>query len=452
MKNKFIPNKILIVPSQIICADNQDRILKNHVIEIVDGIITRLVKYDVRLIQNYGGEIVYAEGKTLIPGFIQTHVHLCQTLFRGLADDLQLLDWLQLKIFPFENAHDKKSLSASVKIGLDELTRSGTTTILDMGTLRNQEVIFDELISAGVRAFAGKCMIDQNSLFPRFKSSTKIELEESYNLAENFHNTNKGLIHYGFAPRFVLSCSEKMLKLTKEMMADFPGSIYHSHSSENKIEVQEVRKRTGKENIEYFNSINVLGNNTVLAHCIHLNQKEIKLLKKTKTKICHCPSSNLKLGSGIANIPKFLKEGITVSLGADGAPCNNSLSQFTEMRLAALIQKPIHGPTSMDAKTVFKLATIEGAKTLNIDNEVGSIEVGKKADLVLLNLNSTSQPLSDLDENIYSKIVYSASKENVSDVMINGCWIVRNKHSIIYDEDELLAEGQKELKSLLNRT
>ncbi|MCB0729991.1 MAG: amidohydrolase family protein, partial [Ignavibacteriae bacterium] len=160
-------------------------------------------------------------------------------------------------------------------------------------------------------------------------------------------------------------------------------------------------------------------------------------------------SSNLKLGSGIANIPKYLKENISVSLGADGAPCNNNLSQFTEMRLASLIQKPIHGPTAMDSLTVFRLATIEGARALHLENEIGSIEIGKKADLVLLNFEKPNVTL--IDENVYSSIIFSANSDNVENVMIEGKWVVKNGESLNYDEDELYRNSKLELEKLLKR-
>jgi cytosine/adenosine deaminase-related metal-dependent hydrolase len=321
-----------------------------------------------------------------------------------------------------------------------------------MGTLRHQEVIFEELENSGMRAIAGKCLIDENDLFPEFKSNTKSELDEIYQLAKTYHNTSNSKIKYGFAPRFVLSCSEKLLKESFEMKKDFEGSLYHTHSSENMDEIAEVKRRHKKENIEYFDSIGVIDDHSVLAHCIHVNDKETKLLKKNNVRVSHCPSSNLKLGSGIANIPKFLKKGISVSLGADGAPCNNNLSIFNEMRLAALIQKPIHGSTVMDAKTVFKLATIEGAKALHLQNETGSIEVGKKADLVLMNLNSNIHSASDSDESIYSNVVYSSSSDSVHSVMVEGEWKVLNKKSLLYDQQELNKRSKEELKKLLRRT
>lgn len=442
---------MIIVPKSILTVDSKDRILKNHFVEVENGRITSIKKNDEKYFANNKKRVFRFDSLTLIPGFVQTHIHLCQTLFRGMADDLELLDWLQLKIFPYENAHNKNSLLASVRLGINELLLSGTTTVLDMGTLRHQEVIFEELQNSGMRAIAGKCLIDENDLFPDFKSDTKSELEEIFQLAKSYHNTSNGRIKYGFAPRFVLSCSEKLLKESFEMKKDFAGSLYHTHSSENKDEIAEVKRRHKKENIEYFNSIGVIDDHSVLAHCIHVNNRETDLLKENEVSVAHCPSSNLKLGSGVANIPKYLSKGISVSLGADGAPCNNNLSIFNEMRLAALIQKPIHGAKAMNAKTVFKLATIEGAKALHLQNEVGSIEVGKKADLVLIDLNSNNNSVSESDETVYSNIVYASSADSVNSVMVEGEWKVLNKKSLLYDQQELNQKSKEELKKLLKR-
>jgi cytosine/adenosine deaminase-related metal-dependent hydrolase len=444
-------NKKLIIPKRIVTVDKDDLILSNTAVETIDNRISSFVPIKKIDRQKYEGGIYDFPELTLIPGFVQTHVHLCQTLFRGLADDLQLLDWLQKKIFPFENAHDKNSLRISTKLGINELLLGGTTTLLDMGTLRHQEVVFEEMISSGIRGFSGKCLIDENELFPSFKSSTENELKYMNELANEFHNFEEGRIRYGFAPRFVLSCSEELLKETKSVMNDFPGSVYHTHSSENKNEITQVRKKYDKENIEYFESINVLDDFTVLAHCIHVNENEKQILKNKNVKVAHCPSANLKLGSGIANIPEYIERGISVSIGADGPPCNNNLSIFTEMRLAALIQKPVHGPEVMDAKTVFKLANIEGAKALHLEDEIGSIEIGKKADLVLMDLNTQVNSVLDNDEQVYSNLVYSSNANNVRSVMIDGKWIITNGESLIYEKNELREDGITELNKLVKR-
>ena len=441
----------LIIPKQIITADKEGTILTNMAVEVDNDTIKSVRKVKDSEIETFPGEVLVSENLTLIPGFIQTHIHLCQTLFRGLADELDLLDWLQKRIFPYENALNKSSLAASVKLGINELMRGGTTTILDMGTLRYQEVIFEELINSGIRAFAGKCLIDTNELFEPFCSTTEDEIKYSSDLAKSFHNAQKGRIKYAFAPRFVLTCSEALLKETHEMMNDFPGSLFHSHASENTRELTEVRKKFKQENIEYFNSIGVIDDRSVLAHCIHINENEFDILKNRQVKVVHCPSSNLKLGSGIADIPKFLKKGISVSLAADGAACNNNLNAFTEMRLAALIQKPVYGPAILDAETIFRMATIEGAKALHIDNETGSIEEGKKSDLVLIDLDNPYKVYSHDEEHIYSNIIYSTSREDVIHVMIDGKWVVKDGVSLVYDEYQIYHKGLEELSKLLKR-
>ena len=443
-------NKILIKAERIVTANAQGDVLENYAVAAENGTITAIEPAG-----NFNEtefDAVYDFGNyTLIPGFVQTHVHLCQTLFRGLADDLELLDWLQKHIFPYELSHSESSLAASAKLGIYELQTGGTTTLLDMGTMNHQRTVFDELIKSGMRAFAGKCMIDENDLLAPFKEPTRNSLRESYELAKEFHNVENGRIKYAFAPRFVLSCSEELLKETSAMQKEFDGALYHTHSSENKGEIEAVREKTGMENIEYFHSIGILNERTVLAHGIHVNDKEVEILKETQTRISHCPSANLKLASGTANIPRYLDEGVSVSLGADGPPCNNNLSMFTEMRLASLIQKPLHGPTVMNAETVFRLATIEGARALGIDAETGSVEAGKKADLVALDLNNPEQPLLVNADNVYSAIVYSTSAKHVKEVFIEGRHVVSNGESLIYDKNEIFAKGKEELKALLKR-
>jgi cytosine/adenosine deaminase-related metal-dependent hydrolase len=443
--------KLIIIPKEIVTVNSNDEILRDHFVEIADGKISRIDEIKNLDREKYDGEVIEASELTLIPGFIQSHVHLCQTLFRGMADDLELLDWLQLRIFPYENAHDKNSLRASVKLGLYELQRGGTTSILDMGTLKHQEVTFEEMIDSGMRGFSGKCMIDRNDLFPDFKESRSESLSSTLEYAKAFHGAKNGRIQYGFAPRFALSCTTGLLKDIEDAMKDFKGSVYHTHSSENRDEIAEVRKITGMENVEYFSSIGVLNENTVLAHCIHLNDNEVSLMKNSGAAVAHCPSSNMKLGSGIADIPRYMNEGIKVSLGADGAPCNNSLSIFTEMRLAALIQKPKYGASVMKAREVFRLATIEGAKALNMESKIGSIETGKSADLVLLDLGDVSNSLNENNGSIYSDIVYSSTAANVNDVMIEGEWIVRNSQHLKYNNKELVEQGKSELHGLLRR-
>ncbi len=437
----------LIKNGTIITVNQNGDILSNASIRIEDGIIKAITRKDQK--ETNSEEIIEAQDLVVIPGFVQTHIHLCQTLFRGLADDLHLIDWLGSKIFPMEAAHDANSVYFSALLGVAELVRSGTTTIMDMGSINHEEEIIRAIAETGLRAFVGKAMMDLNDVYPPFKEPTDESLRSTLKLIEQWHNSYGGRIRYAVAPRFVLSCSDKLMQSAFEMLKSFSGTLFHTHASESKAETQKVYERCKMGNVEFLNHLGLLSDRTCLTHCVHLNDNEYELLKSTRTKVLHCPSSNLKLGSGIAKVPKFLKMGVNVSLGADGAPCNNNLDVFQEMRLASLIQKPFYGANTMKAETIFRMATIEGAKALGLEKEIGSIEVGKKADIVLLNLNDVHNPVNN--SNIYSSIVYSSRPENVDSVMINGKWVYRKREYVTLDVDKVLKESLRELTALLKR-
>ncbi|MBI3765384.1 MAG: amidohydrolase family protein, partial [Ignavibacteriales bacterium] len=318
------------------------------------------------------------------------------------------------------------------------------------GSVYHAEEVLRAIGELGLRAFVGKAMMDVNELFPKLRESTSESLRSSRDLAERYHNSYGGRIKYAVAPRFVLSCSDTLLREAHDMMTNVPGMLFHTHASENKNEIQAVYQRCNMANIEFLHHLGLLSERSCLAHCVHPNETEIGILQSTKTNVSHCPSSNLKLGSGIAPIPTYLTRGINVSLGADGTPCNNSLNMFQEMRFASLVQKPAYGPTSMPANIVFEMATRGVAKTLGLEHEIGSIEVGKKADLVLLDLHRIWNPLIQ-DDHLYSAIVYSAGPENVDSVMIDGRWVYRKTELLGTDEHSLVDAAAKELKNLLNR-
>jgi cytosine/adenosine deaminase-related metal-dependent hydrolase len=440
---------ILIQGGTIITGNHSGDILKDTSLLIDNNRIKDIVPED-KSTRNTDVEIFKASGLVIIPGFVQTHVHLCQTLFRGLADDLQLIDWLREKIFPMEAAHNELSMYYSAKAGIAELIRSGTTTILDMGSINYEEEIIRAISETGLRAFVGKAMMDVNDIFPGLKEPTKDSLKSTLALAESWHNTYNDRIKYAVAPRFVLSCSDTLMRDAYEMTNDFTGMLFHTHASENLVELETVRRRCKMDNVEFLHHLGLLSERSCLAHCIHLNENEVNILQATKSNISHCPSSNLKLGSGIANIPRLMQKNITISLGADGAPCNNNLDMFKEMRLASLLQKPFHGPAAMDAKTIFDIATINGAKALGLESEIGSIEVGKKADITILNLSHIQNPYSE-QSNIYSSIVFSSSPENVDSVMIDGKWVYRQKEYCTIDERDTISKASEELKKLLDR-
>lgn len=403
--------------------------------------------------QKYAGaEVINLGNRVLFPGFIQTHIHLCQTLFRGLADDLNLLDWLQNRIFPFENAHTAASMKVSAELGILELLSSGTTTLMDMGSVRHYEAVLEAAERLGIRGFFGKALMDDNPLFPSLSEPADEALSSLDEQIAAWHGRDDGRIRIAVTPRFVLSCTQKLMKEAFDRVRQDRSLRYHTHSSEQISELAEVRKRFGLDNVELFDSMGLLGPETLLAHCIWLNDREKDLLKSTQTRILHCPSSNLKLGSGIAGVPALATSGIQVSLGADGAPCNNSLDPFTEMRLAALIQKPVNGPTAMPARQVFRMATSGGAEALGLEQETGQLRPGLKADLVAVSLDSLRLPVfPETEDELYSALVYSAQRDLVTDVWVNSKAVKRNGELLIADEAEILFSARKELKALKNR-
>lgn len=446
--------RLLLKPGTILTLDDADRIIEGGGILVAGQMIERvLTREELTAEPIEADEILNVPSLVALPGFVHTHIHLCQTLFRGLAEDVELLDWLRTHIFPLEAAHSASSMVASARIGLAELIRSGTTTIMDIGSVHHEEEIVRAVTESGMRAFVGKAMMDSNDLFPGLRESTSAALESTLRQAEQWHGSADGRIRYAVAPRYILSCTDALLTEAYAMTRSFPGMLFHTHASENRHELEAVRARCGMDNVEYFDTLNILHGNTCLTHCIWLNDREVDLLRERRVHVLHCPSSNLKLGSGIAPVPRFLASGISVSLGADGAPCNNTLNMFQEMRLAALIQKPLHGPTAMPAMTVLRMATRGGARALGLDQTIGSIEPGKRADLQLLDpIRLSSAPTGSMTERLATTLVHSCGPEHVMAVMADGRWLYRDGSHQTVDVPHALEDAQNQLRALLNRT
>lgn len=393
--------------------------------------------------------IVDAEGQLVVPGFVQTHIHLCQTLMRNCADDLVLIDWLKRRIWPYEAALGFDELRTSAEIGLAELLLGGTTTILDMGTVNHTDAIGEAVRDSGIRAFIGKCMMDYGDDVPAgLMEVTASSIAESLALQQRWHGAADGRIQYAFAPRFAVSCTEALLRGVVEAANDL-GCLIHTHAAETSYENEFCDALYGCTNMEFLERIGMLRDGSVLAHGVHVTDGECETLARTRTAVSHCPSSNLKLASGIADIPRYDRHGVRVSLGADGAPCNNNLDAFVEMRLAALIQKPIHGPTAMPARRVLQLATIDGARALGIGEETGSIEVGKSADLVVIDLRD--DPGAGPGGDPYSRIVYAAHRANVRHVFASGRQVVADGQLVGVDLRALMQRGRAALTSVQAR-
>ncbi|NLC07347.1 MAG: 5'-deoxyadenosine deaminase [Syntrophomonadaceae bacterium] len=381
--------------------------------------------------------VIDATGKIVMPGLIQAHIHLSQTLFRGQADDLELLDWLQQRIWPLEAAHDEESLYYSAMLGCAELFRGGTTCIMDMETVHHTDAAFQAILENGLRAVSGKVMMDCGEGVPDGLREKAIEsIQESVRLLEKWHGRDEGRIRFAFQPRFAVSCSDDLLREVARL-ADYYGVMIHTHASENRREVGLIQRERGARNIVYLHELGLTGPNLLLAHCIWLDDSEIEILRQTGTSVVHCPSSNLKLASGLAPVPEYLEKGITVALGADGAPCANNLDMFQEMRLAALIHKVRYGPTAMPAAQVLEMATLSGARAMGLEEEIGSLEVGKRADLIIVNLNQVhSLPETDVDP--VSRLVYSARASDVETTIIDGRVVMFNRELLTINEREVI--------------
>jgi len=394
--------------------------------------------------------VIDASGQAVLPGLVQTHVHLCQTLFRGQADDLALLDWLKKRIWPLEGAHDEESLYTSALLGCAEMLLSGTTTILDMETVHYTEAAFKAIEKIGIRATSGKAMMDAGEGVPSsLQEDTDTSLAESLELYGKWHGAAGGRIRYAFAPRFVLSCSPRLLQEVGDVARKY-GVLIHTHASENRDEVRLVEELTGRRNVIYLHELGLTGPYVVLAHCIWLDEEEKRVLAQTGTQVAHCPSCNLKLGSGIAPIPELLEQGVNVTLGADGAPCNNNLDMFKEMHLAALIQKPLHGPTSIPAQKVVEMATLGGARALGLEQEIGSLEVGKKADVIVVDLREFHQ-LPEDNVDIYGKLVYATRGSDVTWTIVDGQVVVANRQLLTIDTEELRQKCNQALRRVKRR-
>jgi 5-methylthioadenosine/S-adenosylhomocysteine deaminase len=434
---------ILIKGGTLMTMDDQDAIVRGDLL-IHDDLIMSIGETG-----QTADTVIDAEDCAVLPGFVQTHIHLCQTLFRGAADDLPLLDWLKRRVWPMEAAHTAASIKASAQLGIGELIRGGTTCALTMETVNHTEEVFKVVEDSGFRATVGKCMMDKGDDVPgALHEDTEASIRESLVLLEAWHGKAGGRIRYCFAPRFALSCTRELLTRVAQLARE-RNVIVHSHASENRNECALVESETGLRNVAYLDAIGLSGGHVVLAHCVHLDAAEFETLAKTRTNVAHCPSSNLKLGSGIAEISRMLDEGISVSLGADGAACNNRLDMFTEMRTMALLQKAMHGPEVVPAKQALRIATIGGAQALGLENEIGTLKAGKQADVIVVDFDALHSTPSSGD--LASALVYSTETSDVRTVVIAGRVIMKDRELLTLDESSVVKNANREAAELIKR-
>ena len=406
----------------ILTVNAQHQVLAGDV-ACVDGVITHVGGAYTPQTRDY--QIVDCTGCIVMPGLVQAHIHTCQTLARGRADDMELLDWLRTVIWPYEAKLDETAMTASAELACAELLLGGTTAILDMGTVHHTDQVFAAAERSGLRATIGKAMMDiEDPQTPKaLQETTASSLDASAALIQRWHGAANGRLRYAYAPRFVPSCTDELLReVGREAKAR--GVRIHTHASENLGEVALVRQRFGKDNIIVLDELGLLGDHTCIAHCIHLTDDEKRLLAKRGAHVCHCPSSNLKLASGIARIPELIAAGVQVAIGADGAPCNNNLDGFLELRLAALLHKPSAGARALPAPEVVRMATMGGAAALGLADQIGSLEIGKRGDMIAVGLDAlhtvpTGSP--------WSAIAYAAKACDVRHVAVDGSVVVRDR-------------------------
>jgi 5-methylthioadenosine/S-adenosylhomocysteine deaminase len=437
-------SEIILRGGTILTIDADSHVLEGDV-ACRDGVLVQVGGSYTPETADY--QILDATGHLIMPGLVQSHVHMCQTLARGRAENLELLDWLTRVVWPYEAALDRDDVKASALLACTELLTGGTTAILDMGTVRHTDALFEAARDTGLRATIGKAMMDDPSCPPGLRESTAESLAESARLLRDWHGRDRGRLRYAYAPRFVLSCTDDLLRETTRA-ARAAGVRVHTHSSENRSEVAEVVKRRGADNVVHLHRLGMSGPDVCLAHCVWLSDEERGLLRETGTHLLHCPSSNLKLGSGFAPVPELLAEGVALSLGADGAPCNNNLDGFLEMRLAALIHRPRTGVRAMPASEVVRMATMGGAAALGLEAEIGSLEVGKRADVISVDVGGAHVvPTADP----YAQVVFACRSSDVVDVVVDGRVVVRDRRLLTADRARVVSEARERAGRVFSR-
>lgn len=384
-------------------------------------------------------KVVDAGGGIIMPGLVNGHTHAAMTLFRGLADDLPLMEWLNSYIFPVERRIDASFVFTGTLLACAEMILSGTTTFCDM-YLYEKEVA-RAARKAGMRALVGEVLYDFDS--PNYGPVEK-GLEYSEELILEWREDP--LISIAVEPHALFTCSPELLRAAHRLARRFEVPLI-THLAETSTEVKEIRQRYGAGPVEHLQSLGLLGPNLIVDHGVHLDEKEIEMLAEAGVKIIHNPESNMKLASGVAPVPRLLKAGITVGLGTDGCASNNNLDLFAEMDTAAKLHKVMTGDTTvMDAELVLRMATIEGAKALGIEKLVGSVEIGKKADIIVID---TRKPHLTPMYRPYSHLVYSAKGHDVSHVIINGQLIMENRRIVTLDLTEVMESSREKARQVI---
>lgn len=384
-------------------------------------------------------KVIDGTGKLAMPGFVNCHTHAAMTLLRSYADDLPLMRWLNEKIWPLEDNLMAEDIYWGTMLSIVEMIKSGTTSFIDMYFF--MEEVAKAVEETGIRAVLSRGMIGA-------APNAETAVEESEMLIKKWHGAANGRITTMFGPHAPYTCPPEYIQRVCAL-ADEYGVGVHIHLAETRTEVEDITNQYGKSPIQLMNDLGVFDRQVVAAHCVHLDQEDIQILKDKQVGVAHNPESNMKLASGIAPVPDMLSMGITVGLGTDGASSNNNLDMLQELRTAALLHKVSTGdPTVLPAYQALEMATVSGAKVLGL-KDVGTIVPGAIADLILIDLE---QPHLYPKHDIVANIVYSAQASDVDTVVIDGKVVMENRQLTFIDEAKVLAEANRVTANLLQRS
>ncbi len=429
------PADLLITNGELLSLAKHSKTLFPGAVAVVGDRIAALGRSEKIVAEYDAARILDASGCLIMPGLVNGHNHAAMTCYRGMADDLPLMEWLTRYIFPAETESDGDQVYWSTLLACAEMIRSGTTTFFDMYLFEGR--VADAAKEAGMRALVGEVLYDFPS--PHYGPIEK-GLEYSETLIKRWQGDS--LIRVAVEPHALYTCSPHLLGQCRDL-AERYGAPLGTHLSENRSEVEEVSKKFGLRPVAHLENLGLLSSNLIACHCVWLTEAEMDLLAKRGVRVVHNPESNMKLASGVAPIPDLLKRGVPVGLGTDGCASNNNLDLFQEMDFAAKVHK-VHrlDPTAMPAETVLEMATKGGARVLGMEAEIGSLEVGKKADVIVVDLNRPHlQPVY----NVVSHLVYAATGADVRDVIIDGKIVMQNRRLLTLDEERVLAR-MKEIR------
>jgi 5-methylthioadenosine/S-adenosylhomocysteine deaminase len=425
---------VLLKNALVLTMDDQFHLYEPGAVAIKDNLIVA-VGAEVEILKQYSSnETVDCKGKILMPGLVNAHTHVPMTLLRGLADDLRLDVWLLGYMMPVEREFVSPDfVTLGTKIACAEMIRNGITCFADMYYF--EEDVAKATAEAGMRAVCSQTVL-------KFPTPDAASYEESLAYGREYIQRWKDhpLIVPSIAPHAPYTCTDDILRASAELAIEFDVPL-HIHISETALEVENMRREQNMPVVPYIKKLNMLDAKVLAAHCVHIDEGEMRTFQHYNTGVAHNPSSNLKLASGIAPVKRMLEIGLNVGIGTDGPASNNDLDMFEELRLASFLAKGASGdPTVLPARQTLSMATLLGARALHIGDITGSLEIGKSADLILIDITQVHNaprfrhdPLS-----AYSQVVYATKATDVTDVMVNGRWLLRNHQLLTVQEDELL--------------